>query len=61
VSERAYPIRPLPEDDPRFTCLAIDVAEVLERHGYPEITHAWDLLDLHQALYRFLYTGEGER
>jgi hypothetical protein len=61
VSERQYPIRPQPDDDPRFTLgLAIDVAQVLQQHGYPEITNGLDFVDLQQALYRFLYTGPKE-
>ena len=59
MSERAYPIRPLPDDDPRFTFgLTSDIAEVLVRHGYPPITNGLDLVDLKQALYRFLYVGD---
>lgn len=53
----AYPIRPEPEEDPRFTIgLAVDVAEVLTRHGYPPIK-GLDFVDMQQALYRFLYVG----
>jgi hypothetical protein len=60
VSEHAYPIRPLPEDDARFTFgLMVDVAEVLVRHGYPPVTAGGDLVDLQQALYHFLYVGGG--
>ncbi|UCM89189.1 hypothetical protein [Streptomyces marincola] len=58
MSEGAHPIRPLPQDDGRFTLgLTLDVAEVLVRHGYPPITSGRDFLQLQQALYRFLYTG----
>ncbi|GAA1986460.1 hypothetical protein [Amycolatopsis minnesotensis] len=50
-----YPV-PAPEDDPRFTFgLTLQVAEVLEAHGYPRPT-ALDFVDLQQALFRFLYT-----
>lgn len=54
--ERAYPIAPAPDGDPRFTTgLLLDVAELLEAHGYPPVTDGRDLVDLQQALYRFLY------
>lgn len=52
---RTYPL-PAPTDDPRFTMgLLIDVVKVLEQHGYPQITHGLDLVDLQQALFSFLY------
>lgn len=58
MSDRAYPIRPQPEDDPRFTFgLTRDVATVLESHGYPPITTGADFFELQQALFRFLYIG----
>lgn len=64
MTARHYPIRPQPDDDPRFTTgLVIDVAEVLERHGYPPVEDV-DFVDLRQALFRFLYTdrdGGGSR
>ncbi|MFC8276290.1 hypothetical protein ACFUJR_27915 [Streptomyces sp. NPDC057271] len=61
MSERLYPIQPLPEDDARFTFgLTLDVAAVLKARGYPSITNGGDFLDLQQALYRFLYVGERE-
>lgn len=56
---RQYPIRPA-SDDPRFTLgLTLDVAAVLERHGYPKVAAGLDVVDLQQALYRFLYVGPG--
>lgn len=56
MTDRQYPINPAPTDDPRFTFgLAKDVADVLQAHGYPEITSGLDFVDLQQALYRFLY------
>jgi hypothetical protein len=56
VSERLYPIRPLPEADSRFTLsLAFDVADVLKDHGFPELAAGLDFVDLQQALYGFLY------
>lgn len=56
---RNYPI-PTPEgDDPRFTLgLAVDVAQVLQRHGYPPVEHGADLVELQALLYRFIYLGE---
>lgn len=61
MSERVYPIRPEPEDDPRFTLgLTIDVAEVLVRHGYPDPRGTGlDFVGLQQALFGFLYREEG--
>jgi hypothetical protein len=60
TAARQYPITPVPAEDPRFTLgLAIDVAAVLEAHGYPKITAGLDFVDLQQALYRFLYVPEG--
>ncbi len=53
----AYPIRPEPEEDPRFTGLTTDVARVLEAHGYPPVQPGPDFSDLLTALYRFLYVG----
>lgn len=56
MTDRQYPIRPAPDDDPRFTLgLVLDVAAVLEQHGYPAVKAGLDLVDLRQALYRFLY------
>ncbi|MFJ8929316.1 hypothetical protein ACIRLA_22325 [Streptomyces sp. NPDC102364] len=58
MSARQYPIRPIPDDDPRFTLgLTLDVANVLVEHGYPKVTAGLDFVDLQQALYRFLYVG----
>lgn len=57
MSARAYPL-PRPDDDPRFTFgLQLDVAEVLQKHGYPKLSGT-DLVDLGQALMRFLYASE---
>ena len=54
----AYPIR-RPEhglDDARFTIgLALDVADVLARHGYPPLTDGTDLLRLQTALFTLIY------
>lgn len=58
MNERSYPIRPQPENDPRFTFgLTLDVAQVLQAHGYPPVTTSDDLVELRQALFRFLYVG----
>ncbi|WP_069883465.1 hypothetical protein [Streptomyces luteocolor] len=64
MSARQYPIRPVSDDDARFTFgLTADVAQVLEEHGYPKVENGLDFVDLQQALYRFLYGraegGEG--
>lgn len=59
-SEPAYPILPRPEDDPRFALgLIVDVAALLERHGYPPVTHWSDSVDLKMALFHFLYGRSG--
>jgi hypothetical protein len=56
--ERAYPVAPLNgDDDPRFTAgLLFDVAQVIEAHGYP-VAKGHDLVELHVALFRFIYQG----
>jgi hypothetical protein len=52
---RIYPL-PRPDADPRFTFgLLIDVLDVLETHGYPRPAAGGDLIELQQALFRFLY------
>ncbi|MBN1173012.1 MAG: hypothetical protein JXA67_12620 [Micromonosporaceae bacterium] len=53
----AYPIpRPESGDDPRFSLgLAMDVAAVLARHGYPPVTASSDLLRLQQTLFTLIY------
>lgn len=59
--ERAYPL-PAVDEDPRFTFgLSVDVAKVLEQHGYPPIATGRDLVELQQALYGFLYATGGAR
>jgi hypothetical protein len=49
----AYPLlRPANTTDPRFSLgLALDVAEVLTRHGYPPLNAGTDLIRLQQALH----------
>ena len=57
MSARAYPL-PRPDEDPRFTVgLHLDVAKVLQEHGYPEPSGV-DLVDLGMALFRFIYAAE---
>jgi hypothetical protein len=53
----AYPInRPEGGADNRFTVgLALDVAAVLARHGYPPLVSGGDLLRLQQALFTLIY------
>jgi hypothetical protein len=53
----AYPIRrPDSGDDTRFTLgLALDIAAVLARHGYPPLSTGADLLRLQQALFALIY------
>lgn len=61
MPDRNYPLRPKPKEDPRFTIgLHVDVAAVIESAGYPRLTPR-DVLELGQALYRFIYVGEVER
>lgn len=50
-----YPL-PAPDADPRFTFdLVLDLAAVLADHGYPPVASGTDLVNLRQALFRFLY------
>ncbi|WP_168356872.1 hypothetical protein [Streptomyces rhizosphaericola] len=59
-AERSYPIVPRPADDTRFTAaLALDVADVLTRHGYPRPTSGLDWVELKLALLHFLYGNGG--
>jgi hypothetical protein len=53
----AYPIpRPESGHDSRFTLgLALDVAQVLARHGYPPLATGSDLLRLQQTLFTLIY------
>jgi len=53
----AYPIRrPEHGTDDRFSVgLALDVAAVLARHGYPPLATGTDLLRLQQALFTLIY------
>jgi hypothetical protein len=57
IQQPAYPIpRPGGGQDARFTLgLALDVAAVLTRHGYPPIICGTDLLRLQQALFGAIY------
>jgi hypothetical protein len=53
----AHPIdRPTDGTDTRFTVgLALDVAVVLHRHGYPPLSTGTNLLRLQQALFTLIY------
>jgi hypothetical protein len=53
----AYPIRPPTSGaDPRFTIgLALDIADVLTRHGYPALTCGHDLAHWQDALFTTIY------
>jgi hypothetical protein len=56
VDVPAYPISRPDSTDRRFTVgLALDVAAVLARHGYPPLTTGADLLRLQQALFTLIY------
>lgn len=57
---REYPVTPPSvADDERFTIgLVIDIIDVLEKHGYPRVRRGGDMVDLQQALFRFLYIAE---
>jgi hypothetical protein len=52
-----YPIpRPCSGTDARFSLgLALDVAAVLTRHGYPALTVGEDLIRLQKALFGLIY------
>lgn len=56
---RNYPVRDAdgarPEEDQRFAIgLVLFVADEMKRRGYPELS-GLDMVDLQQALFRFLY------
>ena len=53
----AYPIpRPDGGTDARFCLgLALDVAQMLQHHGYPPVRTGTDLLRLQQALFALIY------
>jgi len=60
VISSTYPL-PTPPTDPRFTFgLTYDIAKVIEAAGYPPVRGA-DIIELQQALYRFLYSEDGTR
>lgn len=53
-----YPLRGVVDDDPRFTFgLLEDLTRVLQDHDYPPV-HGRDLVDLQQAIFRFIYRGD---
>jgi hypothetical protein len=53
----AYPLpRPATNNDTRFSLgLALGIAAVLTRHGYPPLTAGADLVRLQQALFSLIY------
>ncbi len=53
----AYPLpRPANNADTRFSLgLALDIAAVLTRHGYPPLTTGTDLIRLQQAIFGLIY------
>jgi len=55
-----YPIpRPRHSHDARFTLgLALDIAAVLARHGYPAVATGADLIHWQQALFAAIYRKE---
>lgn len=57
MADPAYPIaRPASGHDARFTLgLALDVAAVLQRGGYPPLRAGADLVRLQQALFQLIY------
>jgi hypothetical protein len=57
TSASAYPLpRPGSGADARFSLgLALDVAAVLTRHGYPALIAGEDLIRLQQALFGLIY------
>ena len=57
---RAYPVPGPSATDPRFcTGLVLEVAETLQRRGYP-VLDSRDITGLEKALHQFLYGPEGE-
>ena len=52
----AYPLpRPDDDEDERYTYgLLLDIARLIEQHGYPPI-QGEDMVELSLALFRFLY------
>jgi hypothetical protein len=58
ADEERYPVKPLDDDDDsRFTFgFILEVADLLNRHGYPEIKCGTDYVRLRQALWGFLYS-----
>jgi hypothetical protein len=58
----AYPLPRPGNGDARFSVgLALDVAAVLTRHGYPALTAGEDLIRLQQALFGLIYREDDTR
>jgi hypothetical protein len=61
----AAPLYPLPRPavtDNRFSLgLALDIAAVLTRHGYPPVIASADLIRLQQALFGLIYQHNDAR
>jgi hypothetical protein len=59
---RRYPIsRPADGNDSRFTmAVTLNVAKVLEKHGFPTIENGRDWVNLQQALFDFIYAEQGQ-
>lgn len=53
---RNYPVKlPRNNEDPRFTVgLLYDIADLLERAGYPKL-EPMDHVELRQAIFKFVY------
>ena len=59
LEPRQYPLPAPVTGDERFAFgLMLDVAEVLEKHGYPKLAVP-DMVALQAALFRFLYSAPG--
>jgi len=57
---QTYPLAGTSSDGRFSFGLTYDIAKVIEAAGYPPVRGA-DIIELQQALYRFLYTEDGAR
>ena len=57
---QTYPLARAASDERFSFGLTYDIAKVIEAAGYPPVRGA-DIIELQQALYRFLYTEDGAR